>query len=65
MKEIRKGLYRIENKKIKQIENNLLKLENSFSKLKKYSDYDAIEYRGIKDVKIYLIYQLMKIIINQ
>ena len=65
MKEIRKGLYWIENKKIKQIENNLLKLENSFSKLKKYSDYDAIEYRGIKDVKNLFDLLLMKIIINQ
>ena len=60
-----KYLYRIESKKIKEIEKNLLKLEKSFLKLKTYCDYDDIEYRGIRDVKIYLIYQLMKIIINQ
>ena len=50
-KEIRKGLYKIENEKIKQIEKNLLKLEKNFSKLKKYYDYDDIEYKGIRDVK--------------
>ena len=29
----------------------LLKLEKSFSKLKKYHDYEDIEYRGIRDVR--------------
>ena len=32
------------------IEKNLLKLEKILSKLKKYYDYDDIEYRGIRDV---------------
>ena len=56
-KEIRKVLYRIESKKIlfrpkiKEIEKDLLKLEKNLSKLKKYYDYDDIEYRGIRDVK--------------
>ena len=54
IKEVRKDLYRIENKKnlstTEMIEKNLLKLEKSLSKLKKYYDYDDIEYRGIRDV---------------
>ena len=69
IKEVRKDLYRIENKKnlstTEMIEKNLLKLEKSLSKLKKYYDYDDIEYRGIRDVICFLIYQLMKININQ
>ena len=49
MNEIRKNLYEIENKKnlseskIKEIEENLLKLEESLSKLKKYCGYDDAE----------------------
>ena len=35
IKEIRKDFYRIEYKKMKEIEKNLLKLENNLSKLKK------------------------------
>ena len=54
IKEVRKDLYRIENKKnlstTEMIEKNLLKLEKSLSKLKRYYDYDDIEYRGIRDV---------------
>ena len=42
MKIIWKGLYRIENKKIEEIEKNLLKLEKSLSRLKKYHDYDVL-----------------------
>ena len=42
--EIREDLYRIENKKKKEIEKNLLKLEKNLSKLKRYYDYDDIEY---------------------
>ena len=34
IKEIRKDFYRIEYKKMKEIEKNLLKLENNLSKLK-------------------------------
>ena len=57
IKEIRKDLYRIENKKkfsateIKKTETNVLKLEKTLSKLKKYYDYDDIECRAIRDVK--------------
>ena len=35
------------------------------SKTKKYYDYDDIEYKGTRNIKIYLICQSMKIIINQ
>ena len=54
--EVRRNLYEIESKKnlskskIKKIEKNILQLEKSFSKLKKYYDYDKIEYKGIRDV---------------
>ena len=44
--------YRIENNKIREIEKKLLKLEKSLSKLKKYYDYDDIDYRGIRDFSI-------------
>ena len=50
IKKTRKVLYRIENKKIKEIEKNLPKLEKHLSKLKKYYDYDDVEYKG-RDVK--------------
>ena len=56
IKEIRKSLYEIENKKnlseskIKEIEKNLLDLEESLSELKKYYDYDDAEYKGIRDI---------------
>ena len=49
--EFRRNLYEIENKnnistpEIKEIENNLLELEQNISKLKKYYDFDDIEYR--------------------
>ena len=46
IKEIRKDLYRIENKKTLSPQ----KIEKIF-KLKKYHDYDNIEYKGIRDVK--------------
>ena len=36
------------------MEKNFLKLEQRLSKLKKYYDYDDIEYRGIRDVKDFL-----------
>ena len=51
--------------KIKEIGKNLLKLEKNFSKLGKYYDHDNIEYKGIRDAKFFLIYQSMKVIINQ
>ena len=64
IKEIRKSLYEIENKKSlfapKGIGKYLLGLEKNLSKLRKY--YDKDEYKG---AKIYLVCRLMKIIINQ
>ena len=33
------------------MKKNLLAIEKSLSKLKKYHDYDDIEYKGIRDVK--------------
>ena len=57
IKEIRKNLYEIENKKnlskskIKEIEQNLIESEESLFKLSKYYDYDDIKYEGIIDVE--------------
>ena len=57
IKEIRRNLYEIENKKnlskskIKEIEQNLIELEESLFKLSKYYDSDDIEYKGIRDVE--------------
>ena len=71
IKEIRKNLYEKENEKnlseskIKEIEKNLTELEENLSKTKKYYDYDDSEFRGIRNVRVYLICQSMKIIINQ
>ena len=66
---IRRNLYEIENEKnlfeskIKEIERNLIELEENLFKPKKYYDYHDTEYKGIFD--IYLICYLLKIIINQ
>ena len=38
------------HKKIKEIEENIHKLEKDFSKLKKCYNYDDTEYKGIRDV---------------
>ena len=57
IKHIRKDIYVIENKKyistprIKEIDKNLIELENNISKLKKYYDHDYIEYKGIRDLR--------------
>ena len=55
IKAISKDLCRLEKKKKlkKKIEKNLLirRLEGNLFKLKKYYDYDDIEYGGIRDVK--------------
>ena len=70
IKEIRKNLYEIENKKnlskskIKEIEQNLIELEENLLKLNKYHVYDDIEYYGIRDVRNYLM-KLIKTITNQ
>ena len=56
IKEIRRNLYEIENKKslskskIKEIKQNLIELEESLFKLNKYYGYDDIENKGIRDV---------------
>ena len=56
IKEIRRNLYEIENKKnlsklkMKEIEKNHFELEESLFKLNRYYDYDDIEYKGIGDV---------------
>ena len=55
--EIRKNLYEIESEKnlfeskIKEIRRNLSELEENLFKSKKYFDYDAIEYRVIRNIK--------------
>ena len=57
IRRIRRNLYEIENaknlsaSKIKEIEKNLLNIEQNLSKSKKYYDYDDTEYEGIRDVK--------------
>ena len=53
----RKNLHETENKnnlsksKTKRIKTNLLELEESLSKLKKYHHNDNIEYRVTKDIR--------------
>ena len=57
IKEIKINFYEIENKnnrftpEIKQIEKNLLELENNLFKPKKYYGYDDIKYKRIRDVR--------------
>ena len=57
IKQIRRTLYEIENKKnlskskIKDIEENLYELEKGLSKLKKCYDYDDIKYKGIRGIR--------------
>ena len=55
IKEIKKNLYEIENKKglsaSKKIKKYLNKLEERIYKLNTHYDYDDGEYRGIKDTK--------------
>ena len=55
--EIRRNLYEKENEKnlfvpkIKEIERDLLELEENLFQPKKYYDYDDTEYKAIKNVK--------------
>ena len=57
IKDIRRNLYEIRNKKhlfalrMKEIEKSLDELEKNLSKTKQYYDHDDIEYKGIKDIK--------------
>ena len=39
---------------IKEAEKNLDELEKSLLSLKKYYDYDDVEYRGLRDIENYL-----------
>ena len=50
MKEIRKDLYRIKNEKSLSTQK-IEKIEKNLSKLKKFHNYDDIEYKGTRDVK--------------
>ena len=70
IKEIRMSLYEIKNKnlsesELKQIEKNLLELEESLSKLKNYHDHDDAKYIGIRDVANLFNRRLIKVITNQ
>ena len=55
LKEIKKNLYEIENKKgrlkSKKTQKYLNKLEKKIYKLNKYYDYDDVKNRGIRDIK--------------
>ena len=57
IKETRRNLYEIRNKKslfalrIEEIEKNLDELERNLSKTKKYYDHDDAEYKGIKGIE--------------
>ena len=55
LKEIKKNIYEIENKKghlkSKKTKKYLDKLEERIYKLNKYYDYDDVKYRGIRDIK--------------
>ena len=55
LKEIKKNLYEIENKKdrstSKKTRKYLNKLEEKIYELNKYYDYDDIKYRGIRDLR--------------
>ena len=55
LKEIKKNLYEIENKKgcstSKKTRKYLNKLEEKIYKLNKYYDYDDIKYRRIRDLR--------------
>ena len=54
---MRRSLFDIKNpknlfgEKVKKTEKNLLELEESLFKLKKYYDYDDTKYKGIRDVR--------------
>ena len=57
IKKNRRNFYEIENEKnlskskIKEIEKNLIELEESIFKLNKYYDYDDEEYKGIRNIE--------------
>ena len=49
IKEIRKNLYEIENRKSLSV-SKVKKIEKSFSKRQKFYNYDDAKYKGIRDV---------------
>ena len=52
IKEIKRNLYEIENKRnLSASKKYLLKLEERLSRLKTYYDHDDAEYKGIKDIQ--------------
>ena len=50
-KEFNESRHKFSESKIKEIGRNLTEKEESFSKTKKYYDYDDIEYTGIRNVR--------------
>ena len=70
---IKKQFYETENKKKfsdkekEQIDDNLLGLVNKLNKKEKYRyhDRDDLDYHGVRDIKIFLMLIIMKIITNQ
>ena len=68
LKDIKITLYNIEKRNIvgsKKTKRYLDELDKKILKLDKYHDYDDYEYKGIKDMKVYLDYQSIKTTINQ
>ena len=68
LKNIKTNLYNIEKtKKISsnKISNYLDELDKRILKLDEYCDYDDYEYKGIKNIKIYLKHQLVKTTITK
>ena len=57
IKKNRRNFYEIENEKnfskskIKEIEQNLIELEESIFKLNKHYHYDDVEYKGMRDIE--------------
>ena len=66
--DIKRTLYNIEKRNVvgsKKTNRYLYELDKKILKLDKYHDYDDYKYKGIKDIKDLLSYQLMRITINQ
>ena len=60
--EFRRNFYEIGNDqnlsapKLKQINRSLIELEENLFKPKKYYDYDDIEYKGVSNVKDFILF---------
>ena len=50
-----KNLKNLSKSKIKEIQQNLIELEDSHFKLKKYYDYDDTKYRGIRGKRNFIL----------